>query len=187
MLPLGTFAPDFALSDPAGKTWTLDDVKGASGTLVIFACNHCPYVKHLGADVGRLAAQWSANGIGIVAINSNNADAYPDDAPEKMPAAAAEWGWDFPYLVDADQKVALAYQAACTPEFYLFDPSGALVYRGRFDESTPRNGIAPTGTELTAAVEALLAGEPIDADQRPSVGCNIKWKPGNAPGWFSLL
>ncbi len=187
MLPLGTSASGFALPDPAGKTWTFDDVQGERGTLVIFACNHCPYVKHLGTDIGTIASQWGLAGLGVIAISSNDAVAYPDDAPDKMQAAADEWGWTFPYVYDEDQSVAIAYQAACTPEFYLFDANRELVYRGRFDESTPRNGIAPTGTELTAAVEALLAGQPIDQDQHPSVGCNIKWKPGNSPGWFSLL
>ncbi|CAM3675680.1 thioredoxin family protein [Smaragdicoccus niigatensis] len=187
MLPLGTTAPGFALPDPTGHTWSLTDIQGENGTLVAFVCNHCPYVKHIGNDFGRLASEWHSAGIGVVAINSNNADAYPDDAPINMPAAAAEWGWRFPYLIDEDQSAAIAYQAACTPEFYLFDRDLELVYRGRFDESTPRNGLTATGDELTAAVTALLSGEPISGEQHPSIGCNIKWKPGNAPGWFSLL
>ena len=156
---------------------------GARGTLVAFVCNHCPYVKHVARDLGTAARRWVDQGIGVVAINSNDADQYPDDRPERMVEQAESWGWNFPYLVDADQTAARAYRAACTPDFFLFDSSGALVYRGRFDGSTPGNNVPLTGEELDAAVVALVAGEPISTDQRSSVGCSIKWKPGNEPGW----
>ncbi len=182
-LPLGTPAPDFSLPDPAGTIWTLEQVSGPRGTLVAFVCNHCPYVKHVAHALGDAARRWVDAGIGVVGINSNDASQYPEDRPERMVEQAEAWKWSFPYLVDADQTAALAYKAACTPDFFLFDSSGALVYRGRFDGSTPGNNVPLTGEELDAAVSALVAGTPISTDQRPSVGCSIKWKPGNEPGW----
>lgn len=184
MLPLDTEAPDFTLPDPAGRNLSLAEAAGARGTLVAFVCNHCPYVKHLAVDFGAAAARWTAAGVVVIGINSNDADAYPNDRPDKMAEQAAEWNWRFPYLVDADQSVAHAYRAACTPDFFLFDADRRLVYRGRFDESTPGNGKPITGAELDAAVAALVAGEPLPDEQVPSIGCNIKWKAGNQPPWF---
>jgi peroxiredoxin len=180
-LPLGTQAPEFALPDPDGRIWTSAEVAGPLGTLVAFVCNHCPYVKHVAVDLGKAAAGWVDAGVGVVGINSNDAGSYPDDRPERMVEQKAAWGWTFPYLVDAEQTAARDHRAACTPDFFLFDSGGSLVYRGRFDGSTPGNNVPLTGEELDAAVRALVAGEPIGADQRPSVGCSIKWKPGNEP------
>lgn len=186
MLELGTPAPDFALPAPSGRVWTLDDVAGQNGTLVAFVCNHCPYVAHLADELGAAAARWYESGIGAVGINSNDVDAYPDERPAKMDEHATAWNWHFPYLIDADQQVARAYRAACTPDFFLFDADRLLVYRGRFDSSTPRNEEPVTGEELTAAVDALLAGRPQAAEQLPSIGCGIKWKPGNEPDAFAV-
>lgn len=187
MLPLGTAATDFALPDPDGRVWTFADVAGERGTLVAFVCNHCPYVRHIATTFARLAATWLEQGIGIVAINSNDVDAYPDDAPGKMAIQAREWDWRFPYVSDTDQAVAKAYRAACTPDFYLFDAAGTLVYRGRLDDSTPRNGHPLTGADLGGAIDALLAGRPIDGAQSPSIGCNIKWRSGGEPEWFGII
>ncbi|MGH9139374.1 MAG: thioredoxin family protein [Acidimicrobiales bacterium] len=183
MLPLGSEAPAFTLPDPSGHLVSLEDVAGPEGTLVAFVCNHCPYVRHIATEIGRAAARWVDAGIGVVGINSNDADAYPDDRPEVMAKQAAEWGWSFPYLVDADQSVAIDYRAACTPDFFLFDSSRRLVYRGRFDSARPNNGQPITGEELDAAVQAVVAGEVPTDDQWPSLGCNIKWRPGNEPAW----
>jgi peroxiredoxin len=182
-LPLGTSAPDFALPDAQGSSWTLEQVSGSRGTLVVFACNHCPYVRHVAAEFGKAAAGWVDAGVGVVAINSNDAEQYRDDRPERMIEQAKEWQWSFPYLVDAEQTAALAYRAVCTPDFFLFDADRRLVYRGRFDGSTPGNNVPLSGDELGAAITALLAGKPISAEQRPAVGCSIKWKPGINPGW----
>ncbi|MBJ8343522.1 thioredoxin family protein [Antrihabitans sp. YC2-6] len=186
MLELGTAAPDFALPDGFGKVWTLDDVAGPHGTLVAFVCNHCPYVRHIAPSFGAFATDWIAAGIGVVAVNSNAAS-RDDDSVEKMAGEAQAWGWQFPYVADLDQAVARAHRAACTPDFYLFDSGRRLVYRGRMDDSTPRNGQPITGADLAAAIEALVAGDPVSAHQQASIGCNIKWLPGNEPGWFSLL
>jgi len=183
MLPLGTEAPDFALPDPAGTVWTLRDFDGASALLVVFLCNHCPYVKHLGRELGLLTQRFIARGVGVVGINSNDADAYPEDAPEHMVVEARRLGYDFPYLVDADQVAARAYRAACTPDFFLFDGERHLAYRGQFDDSRPGSDVGVTGRDLKAAVDAVLAGEPVAEPQRPSIGCSIKWKPGNEPEW----
>ena len=180
-LPLGTTAPAFSLPDATGTAWSFDQIAGQRGTLVAFVCNHCPYVKHVAVDLGLAAKRWTDAGVGVVGINSNDAEQYPDDRPEVMVEQAQAWGWTFPYLVDADQTAALAYRAVCTPDFFLFDAAGSLVYRGRLDGSTPGNNVPLTGDELDAAVTALLGGEPISSDQRPSVGCSIKWKPGNEP------
>jgi peroxiredoxin len=175
MLPLGTEAPDFALPDPAGTIVSRDGAAGRRGLLVVFACNHCPYVKHVAEPLGRLARSWDAAGIGVVAINSNDATAYPDDAPARMAEQAPRWGWGFPYLVDADGAVGRAYAAACTPDFFLFGPDRRLVYRGRLDASRPGSDVPVTGADLDAAVQAVVAGRPVDADQWPSIGCSIKW------------
>ena len=187
MLALGSQAVDFSLADPHGRSWSFGDVAGPRGTLVAFVCNHCPYVRHLATSIATFTTSWVDAGIGVVAINSNDPEKYPDDAPDKMAIQAAEWGWRFPYVSDADQSVAKAYRAACTPDFYLFDADQLLVYRGRFDDSTPRNDRPITGADLDGAVTALLDGAPIATDQLPSIGCNIKWRSGNEPEWFSLL
>jgi thiol-disulfide isomerase/thioredoxin len=184
MLTLGTQAPPFALPDPAGNVWSLDEVAGAGGTLVAFVCNHCPYVRHIAPRLGVVAAGWIDAGIGVIGINSNDTTSYADDRPEQMAKQAAEWNWTFPYVTDEDQSAALAYRAACTPDFFLFDAGRRLAYRGRFDAARPRNDLPVTGAELDAAVRSVLAGNQVDGDQLPSIGCNIKWKPGNTPAWF---
>jgi thiol-disulfide isomerase/thioredoxin len=186
MLPLGTPLPPLELPDPTGAVWSAArDAAGAPALVVAFVCNHCPYVRHLGPALGRSAAAWQQAGAAVVAVNANDADAYPDDSPEAMVATALDWGWTFPYLVDGDQSAAHAFAAACTPDFYVFDAAGRLAYRGRFDGSTPGNGVPVTGDELDAAVRAVLAGRPVAADdQVASIGCNIKWRPGNEPAWF---
>lgn len=172
MIPLGTSAPDFRLPDPAtGKIVSRDEVKKNKGLLVIFMCNHCPYVKHILPALKQFARDYANSEIGIVGISSNDATNYPDDAPELM--AKLEPG--FPYLYDESQAVAKAYDAVCTPEFYLFDAQLALVYRGQFDDSRPRTDIEVTGKDLRTAMDNLLAGKPISAEQKPGMGCNIKW------------
>ncbi len=184
MVPLGTEAPDFALPDPSGVVHRRDDLlAGRPGLLVAFICNHCPYVKHLRRELALLADRWQRRGLAVVGINSNDADAYPDDSPEAMAAEVRTVGYTFPYLVDADQSVARAYHAACTPDFFLFDAAARLVYRGEFDGSRPGNDVPVTGGDLKAAVDALLAGQPPVEQQIPSIGCNIKWRPGTEPGW----
>ncbi len=184
MLELGTQAPDFTLADPInGGSVSLSDFSGKP-LVVAFICNHCPYVKHIGEEFGEFAREYRAKGVAVVAINSNDAANYPDDAPEKMEAAADDWGFTFPYLYDETQEVAKAYQAACTPDLYLFDAEHKLVYRGQFDDSRPRNEEPVTGGDLRAACDALLKGKPIDPEQIPSLGCNVKWKPGNEPDYF---
>jgi thiol-disulfide isomerase/thioredoxin len=185
MLPLGTAVPAIDLPDASGRRWRLEDEAPASPALLVaFVCNHCPYVRHLGPAIGDAAGRWQALGVVVVAVNANDAGAYPDDAPDAMLTTAAEWGWDFPYLVDADQTAAHAFRAACTPDFYLFDADRRLAYRGRFDGSTPGNDVPVTGDELDAAVRAVLDGTVPSEDQVPSIGCNIKWRPGNEPDWF---
>jgi peroxiredoxin len=184
MVPLGTTAPPFELPDPDGVTWTLDRVAGPRGTLVAFLCNHCPYVQHIAVALGAAAARWRQQGVGVVGINSNDPGAYPDEVPERMAANAAAWRWTFPYVSDPDQTAAHAYRAACTPDFFLFDADRRLVYRGRFDAARPGNGVPVTGDELDAAVASVIAGEEIEVGQLASIGCNIKWKPGNEPAWF---
>lgn len=177
MMPLETPAPDFALPDAvSGRRLALADLRGRSGTLIMFICNHCPYVKHVNGELVRLANEYLPRGIGIVAISSNDAVNYPDDAPPKMREVATRLGYPFPYLHDDSQAVARAYDATCTPDFFLFDADLRLAYRGRLDDSTPGNGRPVTGADLRAALENLLAGAAMDMDQRPSVGCNIKWK-----------
>lgn len=186
MLPLGYAAPEFELPDAKGQLYTLDDVRGPHGLLVMFVCNHCPFVVHLAAALGTFAKDLDGQGIGVVAINSNDVVRYPADAPEKMEEFAARTGWAFPYLFDDDQSAAHAYVAACTPDFYLFDGALRLVYCGQFDGSRPGNSTSVTGSDLRAAVKAMVAGEPPLSHQRPSSGCNIKWKPGNEPAHFLL-
>ena len=186
MLPLGTVAPHFQLQDPvANKLVSLKDVTGERGTLVMFICNHCPYVIHVMDQFKGLADDFAGEGIGMVAINSNDVENYPQDAPPKMKELVAEQGWNFPFLHDEDQSVAIAYRAACTPDFYLFDGDLKLVYRGQLDGSRPGNDVPVTGEDLRDALQRVLSGnEPSDV-QRPSLGCNIKWKAGNEPDYFS--
>lgn len=184
MLAIGTQAPDFSLPDPAsGELVANTDFEGKP-LLVIFSCNHCPYVLHILDALARLANQWQRRGLGVVMINANDSVAYPDDSPEKMLRLSEQKGFEFAYLFDASQQVARAYQAACTPDFFLFDASHALVYRGQFDASRPGNDVPIDGRDLSAAVEALLNGAPPINEQLPSMGCNIKWRAGNEPEYF---
>jgi peroxiredoxin len=184
MLPLGTTAPDFQLPDTNGKTVSLADFKNAPVLLVIFMCNHCPYVIHIRAGLAQLAYDYAPKNAGIIGINSNDAKNYPDDSPAKMKDAVKKAGYIFPYLYDETQAVAKKYRAACTPDFFLFDRGHRLVYRGQFDASRPGNGIPVTGKDLRAAIDAVLAGKPTSEFQAPSIGCNIKWKSGNEPDYF---
>ena len=176
MLPLGTTAPDFRLPDTNGKTVSLADFKDKPALLVIFLCNHCPYVKHIRSGLARLAQDYQPRGAGVVGINSNDAASYPDDSPAKMAEEVIAAGYTFPYLYDESQAVAKAYHAACTPDLFLFDRGRRLVYRGQFDASRPGNGIPVTGKDLRAALDAVLAGQPPSPMQVASMGCNIKWK-----------
>jgi peroxiredoxin len=184
MLPLGTPLPEFELPDAGGARHGTGDLADAPGLLVAFVCNHCPYVVHVAQDLGRLARDWMDRGLAVLAVNSNDTAAYPADAPQHMPGFAERNGWTFPYLVDEAQDVALAYRAACTPDFFLFDGDRRLAYRGRLDGSRPNSGVPVTGDDLGAAVDAVLTGRPVPAAQLPSMGCNLKWKPGNAPDYF---
>jgi peroxiredoxin len=181
-LALGTKAPSFTLPDAHGKSWSLGDFKSDHGLVVAFLCNHCPFVKHIREGLTALAREYLARGIDVVGINSNDFENYPDDRPEKM----LDEGYPFPYLVDETQETAKAYRAACTPDFYVFDKDRKLVYRGQMDASRPKNDVPVTGGDLRAALDALLSGAPAPAPstQRPSVGCNIKWKKGNEPDYF---
>ena len=184
MLELGTPAPDFALADTDGRTVSLNDFAGAPALLVMFLSNHCPYVKHLRGALAQLARDYAPRGVAIAGIMSNDVARYPADAPERMAEERAAWGWTFPYLYDETQQTARAYRAACTPDIFLFDGQRRLVYRGQFDDSRPSNGIVPTGADLRAALDAVLEDRPVPAEQRPGIGCNIKWKPGGEPEWF---
>jgi len=181
MLALGTTAPDFRLPDTGGKMVALGDFKSAPALAVLFICNHCPYVKHIQAGLAQLARDYQRRGAAIVAISSNDAQNYPADSPAKMAQEARSAGYTFPYLYDESQAVAKAYRAACTPDIFLFDAGRKLVYRGQFDDSRPGNGAPVTGRDLRAALDAVLAGKPVPGRQVPSIGCNIKWKSGNAP------
>lgn len=181
MIELGTQAPDFELADPDGRNYNRDEVAGKHGLLVIFMCNHCPFVKLVASELGRVGKEYQELGIGIVGINSNDIQNYPEDAPPKMAEFAANYGITFPYLFDESQEVAKSYKAACTPDFFLFDAGLKLVYRGQMDDSRPKNDQPVNGKDLRAAMDALIQGEPIPEEQKPSIGCNIKWKTGNAP------
>jgi peroxiredoxin len=181
MLPLGTPAPDFELPDPAGRRTGLADFQDFEGLVVAFICNHCPYVVHIRERLVALAREYQDRGIGFVAINANDIQAYPADAPHRMAELARELDMPFPYLYDQDQQTAKAFGAVCTPDFYLFDAHRRLVYRGQFDDSRPGSGQPVTGKDLRDAMDALLAHRPVSPDQKPSVGCSIKWKPGNEP------
>ena len=185
MLPLGTTAPDFSLPNVDGRTVSLADAAGPKGTVVMFICNHCPFVKHVADQLAALGRDVMPLGIGVVAISSNDVSTHPADSPEQMVHEAEDRGYPFPYLYDESQEVAKDYHAACTPDFFLFDAGRKLVYRGQLDASRPGNEIPVTGADLRAAIDAVLAGRPVAAEQRPSLGCNIKWKPGNEPGYFS--
>jgi peroxiredoxin len=183
MLPLGTRAPGFSLPDTDGRTVSLEDHEDAPGLLVMFLCNHCPFVKHLREGLAAFAREYAERGLGIVAISSNDPERYPADSPEMMAKEKEEFGYVFPYLFDEDQEIAKAYRAACTPDFFLFDADRELVYRGQFDDSRPGSDEPVTGADLRAAADAVLEGTPVPRDQKPSLGCNIKWKPGNAPDY----
>lgn len=177
MLPLGTKAPNFTLPDTLqNRIISLTDVKSNTATVIMFICNHCPYVKLIQDKIVDVAKSYQEKGVSFIAINSNNAEKYPADSPENMHKNAEHLGFTFPYLFDESQEVARAYQAACTPDFYIFDGNLSCVYRGRFDEATPGNGKTVTGMDLTHALDALISGKKISEDQKPSVGCNIKWK-----------
>jgi thiol-disulfide isomerase/thioredoxin len=180
-LALGAAAPDFSLPDPYGVVHSLGEFAGRPALLVAFLCNHCPYVKHIAPEFGKLAKEYQAKNVGVVAINSNDFTTYPDDSPTMMKAEIGHRGYTFPYLVDETQATAKAYHAACTPDFFLFDKDGKLAYRGQMDGSRPGNNQPITGADLRAAIDAVLAGKPISQEQRPSMGCNIKWLPGNEP------
>jgi peroxiredoxin len=181
MLPLGTTAPDFELPNVDGRMVDYAAAAGPAGTLVMFICNHCPFVKHVADQLAVLGREYMPRGVGIVAISSNDVSAHPADSPEQMVREAEDRGYAFPYLYDETQEVAKAYHAACTPDFYVFDAGRKLVYRGQLDPSRPGSEVPVTGKDLRAALDALLAGRPPMADQVPSLGCNIKWKPGNQP------
>jgi peroxiredoxin len=183
MLPLGTAAPDFQLPDVGGKMVSAADFRGKP-LLVMFICNHCPYVKHIRAGLAQLGRDYLPRGGAIVGISSNDVENYPQDSPDKMKEEARAAGYNFPYLYDATQAVAKTYRAACTPDFYLFDKDHRLVYRGQFDDSRPGNGLPVTGKDLRAALDAVLGGQAVAASQKPSIGCNIKWKPGHEPDYF---
>lgn len=184
MLPLQTPAPCFSLPDAvSGRPVSPADYR-ARPLLVMFLCNHCPFVKHIRAELARVGRDYAPRGVGIVAISSNDIDKHPDDSPDLMKAEATQAGYTFPYLFDETQEVAKAYHAACTPDFFLFDAGHRLVYRGQLDDSRPSNAKPVTGRDLRAALDAVLAGEPVASAQLPSIGCNIKWKAGNAPDYF---
>ena len=184
MLPLGTQAPDFRLPDPSGKQVSLADFKKAPALLVVFMCNHCPYVKHIRDGLAKLARDYRQRGVAVVGINAKDMANYPANSPAKMAEEAASAGYIFPYLYDETQSVAKAYRAACTPDLYLFDQEQRLVYRGQFDDSRPGNGLPVTGKDMRAALDAVLAGKAVPPAQKASIGCNIKWKPGNEPDYF---
>jgi peroxiredoxin len=184
MLALGTDAPEFALPDvTTARTVRPSDFDDRKALLVLFICRHCPYVRHIRAGLAELGRDYRDRDVGIVAISANDPEAYPEDAPDSLAGEAREAGYTFPYLFDETQEVAKAYTAACTPDFFLFDADRKLAYRGQFDSSRPGNGIPVTGKELRAAIDAVLADRPASQDQRPSVGCTIKWRPGNAPSY----
>ena len=185
MLPLGTAAPPFALPDPSGRLWSLADFADTPALVVVFMCNHCPFVKHIRAGLAAFGRDAKKRGVALVGINANDVDAYPADAPPAMAAESTAVGYTFPYLYDETQAVAKAYRSSCTPDFFLFDGERRLVYRGQFDDSRPSNARPVTGADLRAAVDAVIAGRAVSGEQRPSIGCNIKWKPGNAPEYFA--
>ena len=184
MLPLGTKAPNFSLPNVDGTTVSLDDFRGAPALLVVFLCNHCPYVKHVADPFAALAREYQQRGVAVVGISSNDVATHPADSPEQMIHEAEARGYTFPYLYDETQEVAKAYRAACTPDFFVFDIDQKLAYRGQMDSSRPNSGIPVTGQDLRAALDAMLAGKHAPEDQKPSLGCNIKWKVGSEPDYF---
>jgi peroxiredoxin len=184
MLDLGTRLPPFQLSDYDGKTISDRDFANAPGLLVMFISTHCPFVKLIERELAAFGREYQPKGLAIVAIGSNDAGGFPQDGPDGMKKQAAAAGFTFPYVFDDTQKVAQAFKAACTPDLFLFDGSGTLVYRGQFDDSRPGNNVTPTGRDLRAAADAVLAGKPVPVAQKPSIGCNIKWKPGNEPAYY---
>ncbi len=184
MLELGTRAPGFSLPDVSGRTVSLDDFPDAPALVVMFICNHCPFVIHVRDELARFGRDYGPRGVAIVAISANDVEKHPDDAPAKMREEAERVGYPFPYLFDESQAVAKAYRAACTPDLYVFDGDRKLVYRGQLDASRPGNDEPVTGADLRAAVDAVLAGDRPAPEQIPSIGCNIKWKPGNEPDYF---
>lgn len=184
MLALGTRAPDFRLPDSTGKMVSLADFTNSRALFAIFMCNHCPYVKQIRSGLAQLARDYMSRGVAIVGISSNDVENYPADSPKKMAEEAKAAGYIFPYLYDETQEVAKSYRAACTPDIYIFDSEQRLAYRGQFDDSRPGNGISVTGKDVRAALDALLAGKPVPPNQKVSIGCNIKWKPGNEPDYF---
>jgi peroxiredoxin len=184
MLPLGTSAPDFTLPNVDGREVSLGDFANSPALLVIFMCNHCPFVIHVADELARLAREYQARGVAVVGISSNDVSRHPADSPEQMVAEVENRGYPFPYLYDETQDTAKAYRAACTPDFFLFDADRKLVYRGQLDDSRPESGIPVTGRDLRAALDAVLAGQSVPEPQTPSLGCNIKWKPGNEPDYF---
>jgi peroxiredoxin len=186
MLSLGTEAPAFDLPDTAGKRVSISDFRDAAALLVVFMCNHCPYVKHIREHFVELVREYQAKGVAVVGINANDVDAYPDDSPEHMARDGKTYGYTFPYLHDESQEVAHAFRAACTPDFFLFDAGRRLVYRGQMDSSRPGNDKPVNGEDLRAALDAVLSGGQVNPRQKPSMGCNIKWKPGNEPEYFKI-
>ena len=184
MLPLGAKAPAFSLPDPFRRVWTLADFEGAPALVVAFLSNHCPFVKHVRGGFAQLAKEYQERVVAVVGINSNDSEAYPDDAPEAMAAEIRAVGYTFPYLVDESQEVARHYRAACTPDFFVFDREHTLVYRGQMDGSRPDGDVPVSGEDLRRVLDAVLDGGPVPTEQRPSLGCNIKWKPGNAPAYY---
>ncbi len=184
MLPLGTNAPGFSLPDCRGGTVSLDDFRSAPALLVMFLCNHCPYVKHVQRPLAELVKEYQARGAAVVGISANDVVPYPEDGPDNMAKVAREIGYTFPYLYDETQEAAKAYHAACTPDFFLFDGKRKLVYRGQMDASRPGNDVPVTGADLRRALDAVLAAKPVPGEQRASIGCGIKWKPGNEPAYL---
>jgi peroxiredoxin len=183
MLPLGTAAPHFNLPDTQGKSVSIDDFKDAKALLVVFMCNHCPFVKHILRDFIKLVKEYQPKGVGVVGISANDVESFPDDSPELMAKVAKQMSFTFPYLYDENQEVAKKYHAACTPDFFLFDKERKLVYRGQMDDSRPGNNVPITGADLRAAINAVLTATPVVKQQKPSMGCNIKWKTGNEPDY----
>lgn len=184
MSALGSKAPEFSLVNVDGRTISVGDFRDASALVVIFMCNHCPFVKHIAPQLAEFAQEYAAKGVAIVGINSNDAATHPQDSPEQMVHEAEQRGYVFPYLFDETQEVAKAYRAACTPDFFVYDRDQKLAYRGQFDDSRPQSGTPVTGADLRAAVNAVLAGRPVPEPQRPSIGCNIKWRSGHEPNYF---
>ena len=185
MLPLGTQAPDFTLANTDGQRVSLSDFRDKKALVIIFMCNHCPYVKHVAPELTRVSNEYMPKGVGFIGINSNDVIAHPEDNPEMMKAEVAKQGYKFPYLYDAEQSIAIAYNAACTPDIFVFDSDHRLVYRGQLDDSRPKTDKPLNGKDLRTALDSILAGKLVSSEQRPSIGCNIKWKEGSEPEYFN--